>query len=365
MKRKFITFTAALIVAACAVFSGCSCTGNTTLSFKSTFSGGEAPTASYTETLEYRIDYSEDYLERFKKDAGLSSAITFEYSNGLYRSEFKTAPLSELADIESDIKTDGRVNAVYKITTEFSVDFKILTINGETSDFTHTETISTVAYIASAGVSFAPLYAKEQAEYCIVSVADKKAEVAITESVNETLYNVDDYTKTLTYAEYRINETADSENAVKGTKSDKVKYDFLTAIDNAEFFFALRGISLEEKGTTNIPVVSLAYTDPTSLQITNTGVAEERMTLNYVKNGNPTVISDTAIKYNTYEYRINKTNAAGWSQHVNIQTEKAGDLPNLALPLKFAKPLASLNGVNSVNMGSLVFTLTDVIVNDL
>ncbi|MBP5466725.1 MAG: hypothetical protein J6Y43_04095 [Clostridia bacterium] len=364
MKNKLITFIAAFCVAACTALSGCSCAGDKTLSFSSAFSGGSAPTtATYTETLEYKVEYSENYLANSKKDAGLDKYATFEFTGGTYRSDFAIATGAELAEIAGDVKTDERVNTVYRITTEFSVELKILTLNGETVDFAHTETITTKAFIASAGAAFAPLYAEETAEYCIVSVADK-AKAYIIESENKTLYDTDKYTKTLKYREYGINETPDSENSVSADKEKTVKYDFLTAIDNAEFIFALRGINLnEEKASKTVPVVSPNYDEPTPLKITNTSIADEQFAINYVKDGVPAVINQK-IKYNTFEYHIDKTNAAGQSQYINVQADKAGDLPNLALPLKFAKPLITYGGGSIVSMGSLVFTLTDVIINN-
>lgn len=363
MKRKFIIFISAFIVAACAIFSGCSCTGNTTLSFSSAFSGGEAPTtATYTETLEYKVEYSENYLANSKKDAGLYNYATFEFTDGTYRSDFAIATSAELAEINSDIKTHENVSNVYKITTEFSIKFTILTLNGEETDFTHTETISTKAFIASSGASFAPLYAEQTAKYCIISVADT-ANAYIIESESTTLYNENKYTKTLQYCEYPINETAESENAVSKNTEKTVKYDLFSAIDNAEFIFALRGISLEEKSYKTIPVVSLNYDDATPLKITNTAIAEEQMKINYEKDGVLTQINEK-IKYNALEFHVDKTNTAGQSQYINVQAEKAGNLPNLALPLKLAKPLIAYSSGRVLNMGSLVFTLTDVIINN-
>lgn len=364
MKRKFITFTAALVVAACAVFSGCSCTGQQTLSFNSAFHGGTAPTNTYTETLNYEVKYSEDYLANFKKAAALDEYCTFEYTDGSYRSEFRAATNDELSEKDSDVKNDERVNTqpIYKITTNFSVNLTLSTLNGETLDYTHPESIKTTAYIAWAGAAFAPIYTEEKSEYCMISVKDGKAEVYVIESTNQTLYNKDEYTKTLTYRKYKIDEP-NIDGVEFANKTDTVKYDFLTAIDNAEFIFALRGLSLEEKAETTVSVVSAAYTDPKSLKITNTQIASENMTINYVKDGDEAAITET-IKYNTLEYRINSTNAAGWAQSINIQAEKAGELPNYALPLKFAKPLFAYNSGSILNMGSLVFTLTSVEINN-
>ena len=363
MKRKFIIFISAFIVAACAIFSGCSCTGNTTLSFSSAFSGGEKPTsATYAETLQYKVEYSADYLTNAKKADGLDNYATFEFTNGVYRSDFAIATGAELAEINSDIKTHENVSDVYKITTEFSVNFKIYTLNGEETNFTHTETISTKAFIASSGASFAPLYTEQTAKYCLISVADT-AKAYIIESDSKTLYNENKYTKTVKYCEYEITETAESENAVSKNTEKTVKYDLFSAIDNAEFIFALRGINLEEKGYKTIPVVSLNYDDATPLKITNTAITEEQMEINYVKDGVSTPINEK-IKYNALEFHIDKTNTAGQSQYINVQADKTDNLPNLALPLKLAKPLIVYGSGNVLNMGSLVFTLTDVIINN-
>ena len=198
MKNRFIIFTAAFVIAACAALSGCSCAGcggDNTLSFSSAFSGGTAPTTeTYTERLEYEVIYKEDYLANSKKDAELDKYVQFEYAdNGTYISEFAIATPQELAEIKSNVKSDERVNKVYKITTKFSIDLAITTLNGKPADFTHPETVSTVAYIASAGAAFAPLYAEERGAYCTISAQDK-AEIVITEYENKTLYNTDEYT---------------------------------------------------------------------------------------------------------------------------------------------------------------------------
>nr|MBO4518213.1 hypothetical protein [Clostridia bacterium] len=366
MKRKFIIFLTALITAACAVLYGCSCagcSGDETLAFSSAFSGGNKPSANYTETLNYSVEYSADYLSNFKKDAGLDQFFTFEYEEGYYGSDFKIALPSELAEIKSDIKSDI---TVYKFTTMFSVKLKFLTLNGAACDYEHEETIKTSAYIAAADMSFAPIYTEEESQYCVVSVSGDKTEISVEESTNTTLYNKDEYIKTLTYREYKIDEQ-NIDGIKPKTKTDTIDYDFRSVIDNAELLFALRGVSLAEEDNTVIPVVSAAYNDPTPLKITNVKRASENMTISYVKNGVPTVIDDKPITYNTLEYRKNTTNAAGWAQSVNVQAKAAGDngeLDNLALPIKFAKPLFVYSGGNVVKMGSLVFTLTEVYVNN-
>ena len=82
MKRKFIIFLTALITAACAILSGCSCagcSGDEMLAFSNAFHGGSRPPANYNETLKYSVSYSADYLSSFKKDAELSKYFTFEY----------------------------------------------------------------------------------------------------------------------------------------------------------------------------------------------------------------------------------------------------------------------------------------------
>lgn len=310
------------------------------------------------------MKYSENYLSNFKKSAELDKYCTFEYAVGTYRSTFEIAAGSDLADIKGNVKDHEDVNEIYKITTEFTIDLTLLTLNGKAVNFTRPETISTVAYIAKADMSFAPIYTEEHAEYCVTSVKSGKAEAYIVENTTTTSYNTDKYTKSLKCREYNINEQ-NIDGVAYETQKDTVKYDFRSAIDNAEFFFALRGLPLKEKDETTVPVVSTAYEKPTSLKITNTKTASANITLTYSADGGNTFTEITeTVKYNTLEYRKDSTKAAGWAQSIDIQSKEAGNLPNYALPLKFAKPLIAYDSPSIMNMGSLVFTLNKVITNN-
>ena len=348
MKKRPIAFFIAVLAAFSAILSGCSCSGDDTLSFLNQIN-------ATAETLTYTVKHENDYGS-IKKDAELDKYFTFFYSVGNYTTELKEANKSEEKIKDSDIlsikdaKGDALIDSVYKLTTDFEIDLKV-TING--TEYPHTEKITTKAYIAKQGAGFAPLYAKEDAEYTVISVGSEKAEIAIVKSVSETFYNKDEYRTVKTYKSFKTDETVNLDGVE--AQETTTKYTFRSAIDNAELLFAIRGLKIEEKASATINAVWSGYEAPQPLKITNTTLAEKQFTLNY--NGTP--VTET-VKYASLSFSLNKTNASGAPQYASVQTEAAGNIKNTCLLLEYVKPLITYGGT-FMSMGALVFTLNSVI----
>ena len=350
MKKRPIAFFIAALVAGAAILSGCSCSGDSTLSFNSI--------NATAETLSYKVEQVDDYGST-KKNAELDKYFTFEYSVGTYTSELKEANKSDEEIKNSDIleikdaKGDPLITTVYSLTTNFEINLTV-TINGQ-EPYIHTEKITTKAYIASHGASLAPLYAKEDAEYTVISVGSEKAEIAIVKSVLETFYNKDEYRTVKTYNSFKTDETVNLDGVE--AQETTAKYTFRSVIDNAELLFAIRGLKIEEKASATINAVWSGYEAPQPLKITNTTLAEKQFTLNY--NGTP--VTET-VKYASLSFSLNKTNASGAPQYASVQTEAAGNIKNTCLLLEYVKPLITYGGT-FMSMGALVFTLNSVTTN--
>ena len=348
MRTKLFALISAAAIGLFALLGGCSCSGDNVLSF--------SDVSPNTEKLCYTVEYVEDYNESTKKDVNLNNLFTVEYTNGSYVSELSSATVdsvtgnSDILDIK-DTKGEPFIERVYLLTTEFKIDLKI-TI-GE-NEYNRTEKITTKAYIASAGVSFAPLYACEDAEYLIISAGAEKVETAVVKSYTETFYDKDEFRSVKTAKTFNVTDAKESMSLDGETPQEKtVKYDFRTAIDNAELLFAIRGVAVAENASATVNVISPAYDSPTPVRITNSGTAEKSFSLNY--NGE-TVTSN--VKYNQLSFAINSTNASGAPQYANVQTEAAGVIKNNALLLEYVKPLFVYGSY--MKMGALKFTLNDV-----
>lgn len=347
MKKRPIAFFIAALVAGAAILSGCSCSGDDTLQFNSINVAAE--------TLSYKVEYVDDYAS-IKKSAELDKYFNFEYSIGNYTTKLEEANKSDEEIKNSDIleikdaKGDLLVSSVYSLTTDFEIDLKV-TISG--TEYTHTEKITTKAYIASHGTSLAPLYAKEEAEYTVISVGSDKAEISVLASESKTFYNKDEYRTEKRYKYFKTDETVDLNDSE--WQETTTKYTFRSAIDNAELLFAIRGLKIEEKASETIKAVSPAYESSEPIKITNTAVAEKQFTLNY--NGTPNVTE--TIKYASLSFVLDKTNTSGTPQYASIQTEAAGNIKNTCLLLEYVKPLI-VYGASFMSMGALVFTLNSV-----
>jgi len=351
MKKRPIAFFIAVLAAFSAILSGCSCSGDSTLSFNSI--------NATAETLSYTVKQVDDYGS-IKKSAELDKYFTFEYSVGTYTTTLEETSKSDEEIKNSDIleikdaKGDALIANVYKLTTDFEIDLTV-TINGQ-EPYLHKEKITTKTYIASHGASLAPLYAKEDAEYAIISVGSDKAEIKIVKSVSETFYNKDEYRTVKTYKDFKTDETVNLDGVE--AQETTTKYTFRSAIDNAELLFAIRGLKIEEKASETIQAVSSGYEAPQPIKITNTALAEKQFTL---KNYNGAENVTETIKYSSLSFSLDKTNASGTPQYASVQTEEKGNIKNTCLLLEYVKPLITYG--TFMSMGALEFTLNSVITN--
>lgn len=347
MKRNLVALFAAGAIAVCALFGGCSCTGNATLSF--------SPMNHDNETLEYTVKYSDDYNDATKKDASIDSLFAFEYSEGKYLSEVKKAATSDEAIKNSDILAikdsngDTLVDTVYLMTTEFTVDLKL--VIGET-EYNHTERITTTSYFAGTGKSLAPLYAKEDAEYTIISTGVESVQAYIVKSVSETYYDKAEYRTVKTAKTFNADEPAENITLDGATAEEtKGEYAFRSAIDNAELLYAIRVSKAEENSPDSLSVISPAYNEPMPISVSATAASEKTLNINY--NGED--VSAT-FQYKPLSFALNRTNAKGTSQYASVQISDAGTVKNHALLIEYVKPLTTYG--NYLKMGALVFTLS-------
>lgn len=338
MKKKIIAVAAATIIGLSAFLGGCSCAGQDPLSFNIS--------PSEQETLTYTVKYDDSYIDSYKKDSSVGDF--FEYGIGTYVATCKKVVDRER--IDSDIKEQLNDKDIFELTTDFNIDLTF-TISGTT--YIRTETMSTLSYIASSGMSLAPLYAKESAEYVIFSSTESSVKAAIVKTESETKYNQSNYTKTKKYKTFNLDEEIDFKDAK--TEEYTTNYTFRTAIDNTELYFALRGLamSIQEKSSTKISVISPSFNNPEYLTITNNGNATGEFTFKY----NGTEITEN-ITYTNLAYSLSDTNASGKPQYVLIQKDNTDTLKNCNILLRFAKPLFLYGSFK--NMGALVFTISEI-----
>ncbi|MBO4251916.1 MAG: hypothetical protein J5911_04580 [Clostridia bacterium] len=337
MKKSLIALITATLLS-CAFLGGCACSGEKQLSFN---------LAPEKETLKYTVKYSEDYIDSYKKDPTLN--FDFQYGTGNYFSSCQK--LSDRSDIKSDISELLNDKDIYELTTGFSID---LTFTYKGKEYTRTETVNTKAYIAPTALSLAPIYSEENSEYAIFSADSSDIMVTVLRTRTEILYDQDNYSMIKKYQIFDVETATDFTDAAK-TSEYNGKYSFRSVIDNTELFFAMRDIAatLSEKSSADIPVVSPSFNDPTHVKITNGGKSVDDFTIKY----NGTEITEAISYYDLY-YRLSSVNASGIAQHLFVQTGESTTIPDLKLPLKFAKPLYQYGNIKS--MGCLVFTLSEI-----
>lgn len=336
MKKKILMILATAVIAVSAVFSGCSCSGDNALSFKVT-------TPEYEKAV-YTVKYQNEYLGNAKKTDYPNNGLSFTYGEGSFVTELKQE--TDISGIKSDIKDLEIVTTVYSYTTEFTIPLKVKI--GE-KEYDHTEKIITKTYIAGAGASLAPLYSKEEAEYFMISANEKDAAAVIFKSETETFYDKSELVSVKKYKDFKPEETEITLDGVTPTETE-TKYDFRSAIDNAELLFALRGLNdMDEKASKSIKVISPEYKDAQGIKITNDGKSQDKFTING---------KEENVAYNTLSFRMDDQNKAGTLQYVKIQSAKSENLENNAYLLEYAKPLIYYGSFS--NMGWLVFTVSEI-----
>ena len=341
--KKFISIIVVFLLALCVFTAGCSCSGEETLSF--------SIDATIPETFEYSVKYKDDYLGNYKKSVATSDSFDYKYDDE--NATFVTK-LSQVNELPSNIKDNNIVNSdtvnktVYKFTTEFSIP---LTVTVNDKEYTHTEQVKTTAFIASSGVSLAPIYSIEQSEYYEISISTQNnAIVKILKTETETIYGTEEFTATKKYKEFNLDQEITEITPENATTTETTrKYTFRSAIDNAELLFALRAISVAASASISLPVVSPSYQQATALKVTNEGSATDKFDINDEKQDKT---------YNTYSFCVNNSNTAGLTQYVKVQTTESKN--GNALLLEYAKPLICVYNGNYASMGWLVFTLSKI-----
>lgn len=340
--KKIISILSALFLVLCVFTAGCSCSGESYLSFS-------IETAN-SEKMTYSIKFAEDYLGNYKKSAETDNAFKYNYDceNATFVTELQ--PVHDLPEKikNNDIVNSSTVNkAVYKYTTKFRVPLTV-TVNG--TEYTHNETVETTAYVADKGVSLAPIYAIEQAEYYEISASNEKAVIKILKTETETLYSTEEFTTTKKYKEFDIDTSAENITLENVTPIETTEeYTFRAAIDNAELLFAIRGIELSSTASISIPVISPSYNKPTALKITNVSSATNKFEING---------EEQDKTYNTLSFCVDNTNTSGLSQYVKVQSPNTKN--GNALLLEYAKPLICIYNGKYASMGWLVLTLSEI-----
>ena len=350
MLKKLTAILFSLVIGI-TLFSGCSCSGDP-LSFDRAngFNGGEKPSAVHTEKLIYDVTFSEtdDY---YKKDALLKDNVKLEFTDGRYISEFKV--LGSVSSVDSDILAIDGLSEIYSLSTEFSIKFKI---SSENDSKEHVDTITTKVYFAPQGYSFAPIYSETETDCLIPRVNDTDFIVYRAVSTYVVKYNMNGYESTLRSA-YLSGENIDKDvsEITFDEKTTKEKAEFRKYIDNAQLLFALRNIRLTEKSNFSLPVLSESYGKPQTLSVTNESALERDITIKL----NGTTYSEK-IKYDALSYRISSTNSAGLKQYVQIQSAKSDNIPDYALPIRYARAVTlSHSSYNYPVTGTLIFDLAE------
>lgn len=354
MKKRFFALILGITVLISAFSGGCSCSGETTLSFDAKMMPADF------ERLVYTVKYAEDYLGRAKKTDEFNNLVTFRFGDengkGSFSTEITKANGSEIQSDILDLKSptgDSLVTDIYKITADFAIDIKT-TIKG--AEYNHTERITTKAYIAGTGASLAPLYSEEHTEYMLISVNADDAQAVILKSETKTFYDKSSL-RVEKKSKYFAPDAAAEEITLENETAEVTEknYSFRSLIDNAELLFALRGIAPEEKSSQNVPVTSPVYpANPQTMRITHGDSASGDFTVRY--NGGETIAEN--FTYNIFDYRLANDNAAGKSQYYKIQSKKSENVENYALMLEYATPLTFYG--SWANMGWLVFTISEI-----
>ena len=338
--RKFIIAIISAITLLTACLTGCSCVGNSPISFNANFYGAESsidPPAGFRETLCYNVVYKEKLSEEQGKSP-LLNGVSYTFSDGIYVSTLETVtslPDGITSDIVADLPSDAKT--LYKLTTNLSIKSTYQGLdegNGE-----YLDTIKTTAYFCSYRLSYAPIYSRTETDYSILFVTKSSKSVGKLQS--ERIFN---YSKTSYTLTEKVQENITTKN---------YEYDFTTVIDNAQLLFALRNIDIAKDSTFMLPTISYAYGEAKNLRIDNESQTSEPVNIIY----NGVQVTDN-IAINNFSFMINDATKAGLSQYVSIQNVKSDNLPFSSLLYSYTEPLVEYG--NMLNMGYLVYTLSSV-----
>ncbi len=342
MKKRIFKFLALFLALSISLFA-VGCTEDNTLYFNNDFLGGgsvsDAP-MNYTETLTYDVSYTPTFEKIEKAPILIEKAVNYDFT-GTYTMEF-SSDLSVPEDFALDIGGESRIysltttltlNAWYNFNGTFAEGYT--EVNGGKQ---YVDTIKSTVYFLPKGYSFAPIVSTVEQDCTSLFASNSKFEVVKNKVSFKTVYKNDSYTTTIIYP--------DGTN--KTTTND---YEFKTAIDNTQYLFALRNLTVNS-GAVNIadlPVITPAYEGPQNLTVTNT--AENTVT--WTIDGAQT---DFVVK-NLKVFRNDAYNK-GLAQYLLV-TKTNNDTPQLkSQVLQYAYPLLTY-GTNN-QMGMLVYKLSSV-----
>lgn len=348
MKKFFLSImSVALAISVCLLGSGC---GETALTFNNNFSGTDQAPTYLEEVLKYDIKYVDDFSNGYiKKSVNLTDDIVFCDYSGTSVHSFSIEGLLPTY-IETNI--DVASNRIYHLVTETTIN-ATYRLNGEAQAQTHQDYIKQEIFFLPAGLSFAPIYSYVEQENTLVNYDKSSNTTSLTRCRYEvkTSYDKDSYTvdKTL------ILNTAKPDTKTQSKQT--YEYDFRGVIDNSQFIFASRNLSLSQGSSTTLPVVSFSYGYPVEVAIGN----EEELTLNNLSiNYNGTALTEN-VQLQGLRYMVSSMTNSGSSQFIYVQKQGSETLPYRALPVQLVQTLTT-HGVFEM-LGALVFTLTDVEIN--
>lgn len=348
---------------------GCS-SGKSVLVFNNAFMGGgetgvvaKDPPEGYYETLSYKV-FSSDKDYAYKKDSSIKDDVLRYEIAGTYTAALKVekALPEEIAGaVNTDITLGGKV---YKITTELKLAAKYYLSSKNAEDapsYEHEDVISSEIYFLPFSESYAPIYAKSESDYTVVSFGKDAAALSAVKSFSEVKYYGGSYEIASRAVQYAV-PTATSAD-VKNLEDEELKtarydYAYKTVIDNAELLFAIRNVKVDVDSTFNLPTVSPAYGEATDLAVKNLQEYDDDSNFKY-----NTADFSGKIKVKELAYYVNSQNNTGSRQLVYVQKSevKNGEetvIPDRALPVKMVSPLSAYGSFS--RLGSLVYVLESV-----
>ncbi len=342
--KKFLTILALVVIF---VFSatGCSCSGETILSFNNSFFSSELdvePSVNYTETTVYSVDYADNYQGNFTKNLSFGKNVfDFEYSEGTYTSTL-TSILKEASSLGSDISA----KATYKLTSNFSIKVKYSIKGGEWVE--KTDTIESEVYFCSRGESYAPIYSSVKSVNTLFNEGDNDVTVNVLTVENNVKYNKDYFV---------MNKKVTIDDKTPTVTKETVDYEYKTMIDNAQFLFAVRNIDVDKESSFKLPVLQFSYNQPITLKIYNESITNKNVSIE--KNG---VNCEGALSVNNYRFNVDSSDTAGMYQYLSVQNGSIENLSDTSLVCSYAQPLITANTMSY--LGSLIYTLKTVTISN-
>ena len=245
MKKK--RFAALLVAAPLALLAGCSSTPSLELNQNWFYNTGlkDIPDG-FIETLEYAVTFE-------KSDSAVKNKFSTEYSDGVYKTTFKSAP-----------SENGQLKYVYE--TEFSVNVRF--VLGENSTEIMHDTVTTHVEFLEAQNNLKPLLSWREAYTNVPNSSPSNPPSSLEKGVaygqydykTEIVYDYDSSKANfkITYFNYKWSEETKKFEDVVETKAIKLKAKGLI-IDNEQLIPVLRAAEL----SSSMPLYTIDYTTKT------------------------------------------------------------------------------------------------------